>query len=376
MTARGFATRSTGTPTEAPSPATSSCTRSSRDAAIDGKARVDLRHPRARSLQAADPAHAAARRLHRPPDDALLLPVLPNTRIDPDGSTPGRAPAPTGRRARPKPADRPQSAICSTGRPSGQCRPGRLDDQRHTEACLLDVEENRLDYCAFGVSRPRSRLAEKYGSTGRRTVLRQPRLTTYLAFNHERPAFRGPGQIPLKKAINYAMDRPALPRTSATSRASAPTRSSRPRSRAREHLPARGRRLAAPRQLLRSARLKPTSSSSTRPSFRVRRRTAQALLFDLEQLGIEVEVKYCGAAVIAREDLDPRGAVRPRPERMGRDYADPANHSSSRCSPEEQQATGNVTSPISTIRGQSREPTRRTASPAAAARPRRISTAS
>ena len=35
---------------------------------------------------------------------------------------------------------------------------------------------------------------------------------TFVTFNHERPAFKGRGQIPLKKAINYAIDRPALAR--------------------------------------------------------------------------------------------------------------------------------------------------------------------
>ena len=38
-----------------------------------------------------------------------------------------------------------------------------------------------------------------------------PRPTTlYFAFNHDRPAFKGAGQIPLEKAINYAIDRRAL----------------------------------------------------------------------------------------------------------------------------------------------------------------------
>ena len=41
----------------------------------------------------------------------------------------------------------------------------------------------------------------------------RPGLSTwYYAFNHDRPAFDGPGQIPLKKAINFAIDRLALTR--------------------------------------------------------------------------------------------------------------------------------------------------------------------
>ena len=47
----------------------------------------------------------------------------------------------------------------------------------------------------------------------RRPALRRPSLSTWaLAFNHDRPAFRGPGQIALKKAINFAIDRPAMVR--------------------------------------------------------------------------------------------------------------------------------------------------------------------
>jgi oligopeptide transport system substrate-binding protein len=82
------------------------------------------------------------------------------------------------------------------------------------EACLRAVEENRLDHCVhFGVSPAAFReLAEKYGVNrpGGQLFVVPVANTWYLAFNHERPAFRGPGQIPLKKAINYAIDRLAL----------------------------------------------------------------------------------------------------------------------------------------------------------------------
>ena len=55
-------------------------------------------------------------------------------------------------------------------------------------------------------------LVDKYGLNrpgGR--FIRLPSLSTYLfAFNHDRPVFRGARQAPLRKAINYALDRPAL----------------------------------------------------------------------------------------------------------------------------------------------------------------------
>ena len=34
----------------------------------------------------------------------------------------------------------------------------------------------------------------------------------FFAFNHERPAFKGPARSRSKKAINYAIDRPAMAR--------------------------------------------------------------------------------------------------------------------------------------------------------------------
>ena len=58
-------------------------------------------------------------------------------------------------------------------------------------------------------------LAEKYGINrpGGQVFVTPLAGTWYYAFNHSRPAFRGRGQIPLKKAINFAIDRPALART-------------------------------------------------------------------------------------------------------------------------------------------------------------------
>ena len=45
----------------------------------------------------------------------------------------------------------------------------------------------------------------------------------YFAFNHDRPAFKGVGQIPLKQAINWAIDRPALVRAAGYDAGSGPT---------------------------------------------------------------------------------------------------------------------------------------------------------
>ena len=83
--------------------------------------------------------------------------------------------------------------------------------------CQRAVEEDRLDFCSeVGAPRDAWRdLAEKYGVNrpGGQVFASPSHGTWYFAFNHSRPAFKGPGQIPLKKAINFAIDRPALART-------------------------------------------------------------------------------------------------------------------------------------------------------------------
>src|SRR4029450_2570681 len=74
------------------------------------------------------------------------------------------------------------------------------------------------DFCpanaAFLSDATLRRIAQQYGINGKGgQFFLDPGLATwYFAFNHDRPAFKGPGQIPLKKAINYAIDRPALAR--------------------------------------------------------------------------------------------------------------------------------------------------------------------
>ena len=83
--------------------------------------------------------------------------------------------------------------------------------------CQRAVEEDRLDFCSeVGAPRDAWRdLAERYGVNrpGGQVFASPSHGTWYFAFNHSRPAFKGPGQIPLKKAINFAIDRPALART-------------------------------------------------------------------------------------------------------------------------------------------------------------------
>ena len=85
------------------------------------------------------------------------------------------------------------------------------------EECLAATEQDRIDLCVeFGIPQTAyRRLVDTYGvnrQDGR--FYASPRLDVwYFSFNHDRPAFKGPGQIPLKKAINFALDRRALGET-------------------------------------------------------------------------------------------------------------------------------------------------------------------
>ena len=148
----------------------------------------------------------------------FFCPVLPNTPIDPAGidNPAGSGPYYVFERVE------NQRIVLKRNPFYRGARPANVDQVVETigesrEACLLAVEQDRIDYCVdFSIPPTAYReLAERYGinrTDGR--VFVTPKLGTwYLAFNHDRPAFKGPGQIPLKKAINYAIDRPALLRT-------------------------------------------------------------------------------------------------------------------------------------------------------------------
>ena len=128
-------------------------------------------------------------------------------------------------------------------------RPANVDEVVLTlssyEACVVAVEQDRIDYCFPGIESVPQRLAETYGINrpGGQFFVSPSLWTTFVAFNHDRPAFKGPRQIPLEKAINYAIDRPEMARQfgylGAQAHRPAPPARARP---PREHLPPQGRR--------------------------------------------------------------------------------------------------------------------------------------
>jgi len=177
------------------------------------------------------------------------------------------------------------------------------------EACRQAVEQNASDYCvnrSFGPAADRE-LATTYGINrvnGRYHF--HPLLQTYyFAFNHDRPAFKGIGQIPLKQAINRAMDRRAM--VGATNFLGG-TRTDQilpsAMTRAASIYPLGGvtaASLAKARGLVAKARLKPTKLVLYAPSDSFFPTWAQIFQFNLKRLGIDVEIKYFPFAVVGEK---------------------------------------------------------------------------
>jgi peptide/nickel transport system substrate-binding protein len=197
-------------------------------------------------------------------------------------------------------------------------------------ACLQAVEQNAIDYC-LGLVRGYSRGAEKrlaaaYGTNrrnGRFFVNATPQ-TFYIAFNHDRPAFRGPGQVPLKQAINWAVDRAALVAAAGFGRETdqilppALTRGAElyPLGRVSE------RNLEKARALLARATLKPENLVLYAPNDGFFPAWAQILRSNLKRLGIDVAVRHFPFGEVAR-----RAGIRREPFDMAItawsvDYAD------------------------------------------------------
>jgi len=167
------------------------------------------------------------------------------------------------------------------------------------DACRAAVEQDDLDYCSFLPPTAYQELAAKYGVNKGRFFFNPTLGLYYFAFNHDRPAFKGQGQIPLMQAINWALDRRAL----------AGAAGYLPGIRTDQILPpAMGRdvsiyplggvtdrSLARARSLLAMAKLKPKTLvlyASSTGSKGIDPIWAQIFQFDLKRLGIDVDVRY------------------------------------------------------------------------------------
>jgi ABC-type transport system substrate-binding protein len=203
-----------------------------------------------------------------------------------------------------------------------------------TEACRQAVEQDEMDWCFLLSDQAYRDIAAKYGinrPSGR--FFFNPTLATgYFAFNHDRRAFKGRGQIPLAKAINWAIDRPALVRASGylggkrTDQILPPTMT-----RKASIYPIGGvseQNLARARALLAHAKFKPKTLvlySATAPTFFSI--WAQIFQFNMKRLGIDVKINYFGSGGAMFDHAGIRGA--PFDVMTGRwtaDYADPITY--------------------------------------------------
>jgi oligopeptide transport system substrate-binding protein len=199
------------------------------------------------------------------------------------------------------------------------------------EACKVAVEQDALDYCA-GAGIPSEDYADvvaKYriNKKGGQFFVNPTLETDFFAFNHDRPAFKGLGQIPLEKAINWAIDRRALvdaagflggkPTDQILPPAMAVNASIYPLGAVTE------RSLAKARALLAKARLKPKHLVLYAPDFDPNPAQARIFQFDLKRLGIDVQVEY-----FPNQTLYEKVGTRGEPFDValvgwGADYADP-----------------------------------------------------
>lgn len=197
------------------------------------------------------------------------------------------------------------------------------------DQCLDDVEQDRIDYCAppgfpanaaraiaasYGVNKPNGQFHVSPGIS-----------TSFFVFNHDRPAFHGRGQIPLEKAINFAIDRPALTRPYGYE-AGMRTDQMLPGAVGEDAsiYPIQGADPATARKWLARAKYKPSRLVLYASSSPAGVAVAQVFAFDLKQIGIDVAVSYFDVGT-----LTDKAGTRGQPfdvamESWSVDYADPA----------------------------------------------------
>ena len=241
----------------------------------------------------------------------FFCPVLPGTPVDPRGVDPaGSGPYYVAEHVVNQRVVLKQNPFYRGNRPANV-------DQvvwtvgRTREACLVAIEANRIDHCfPFGVPNAAyESLYEKYGVNrpGGQFFVTPALVTWYLAFNHDRPAFKGPGQIPLKQAINFALDRASLVRpvgflAGRRTDQILPPALARPAS----IYPLGRPNLAAAKRFYAQARVKPTTLVYYTTNASTSVAQAQNLDFQLKQIGIDLEVKYFDAQTL-NEKIQTRG---------------------------------------------------------------------
>ncbi|MBD0347506.1 MAG: hypothetical protein ICV59_00010 [Thermoleophilia bacterium] len=106
--------------------------------------------------------------------------------------------------------------------PIARTRPANVDRIEYAfgvapPATKLRIDRNQTDLGLVGVPPPAyGEVAQRYGINRERFFVRKTMTVWFFAFNHDRPLFgprgSGHGNTALKRAINFALDRPALAR--------------------------------------------------------------------------------------------------------------------------------------------------------------------
>jgi oligopeptide transport system substrate-binding protein len=154
----------------------------------------------------------------------------------------------------------------------------------------------------YGLNRPGGQVFRPI----RRSMSTYPLFKLAFRFNPHRPAFKGAGQAPLRKAINYIIDRPALARA----RYLAARRSDRllpaVLSESRRLYPLVGTDPVAARKWLARAGRRPPALTLYTTNFSFAVEAAQVFAFNLRQLGIRVDVREFDFQALG-EKLNTRG---------------------------------------------------------------------
>jgi len=202
------------------------------------------------------------------------------------------------------------------------------------EACRQAVEQDQLDWCEFLTTSAYTEVAAAYGinKPNGRFFFGDTLATGYFAFNHDRRAFSGPGQIPLMKAINWAIDRPALVRASGFLGGRRTDQIVPPAMGEKAHIYPLGgvtdANIAKARALLAKARYKPDKLvvyTAMAPAFFSI--WAQIFQFNMRRLGIDVAIRYFPTGGAMFQAAGVRGA--PYDVLTGRwsvDYADASTY--------------------------------------------------
>jgi ABC-type oligopeptide transport system substrate-binding subunit len=281
------------------------------DDVIDGRARsisgIDVLGRYRLRIRLSKPAGDLVARLTMP----FFCPILPDTPVDPKGidNPAGSGPYYVAERIANQRTVLRRNPFYRGSRSANVDQvvwtPGtRVDD------CRQAVEDDRADFCSSpGIGRDAARgLAERYGVNrpGGQVFVSPAPVTWLFVFNHDRPAFEGLGQVPLKKAINHAIDRPALTRAFGYLAGKRTDQILPPAfARTARAYPLDGADVAAGRRWYAKAELKPTKLVLYTWTIPPAVTAAQVLAYNLKQLGIDLDVKYYEPVVVVEKVRTP-----------------------------------------------------------------------